>query len=206
MTVLAAVLAVFAHAAARAEPGTFFRTLEARGVEEEVSVRGVEGTRLLSEGETIPDVAVRIDVDVRPDAQWLFVRWTRGPGDLPYVPTMRAFRISSGSPLHPDTGRSHLTPAEGCYAVDWLVENHVSRRYGSRMGPTIFFNGDIAIHSTDGPDEDAEIGTPASHGCIRLPPEAARFVFDLARERGSVTRGDGRRTMICVPPGGYPST
>jgi lipoprotein-anchoring transpeptidase ErfK/SrfK len=57
------------------------------------------------------------------------------------------------------------------------------------MPHAIFFHGGIAIH---GSYEIAQLGGPASHGCVRLHPANAAVLFGLVREEGM------RNTTIVV--------
>jgi lipoprotein-anchoring transpeptidase ErfK/SrfK len=49
------------------------------------------------------------------------------------------------------------------------------------MPHSIFFNGGYAIHGTE---YVKRLGTPASHGCIRLHPDNAETLFELVQENG----------------------
>ncbi|MCR4282552.1 MAG: L,D-transpeptidase, partial [Bauldia sp.] len=48
---------------------------------------------------------------------------------------------------------------------------------------SIFFKGGYAIHGTN---YIKRLGTPASHGCVRLHPDNAAQLFALVRENGMV--------------------
>ena len=50
------------------------------------------------------------------------------------------------------------------------------------MPHSIFFHGGYAIH---GSYEVSRLGTPASHGCVRLHPSAAAELFSLVRQYGA---------------------
>ena len=64
------------------------------------------------------------------------------------------------------------------------------------MPYSIFLSGGYAIH---GSYEISHLGSPASHGCIRLHPENAAVLFALVRnkqnEQHSIA-GDGRDTEM----------
>ena len=51
----------------------------------------------------------------------------------------------------------------------------------SPMPHSIFFKGGYAIHGTN---YIKRLGTPASHGCVRLHPDNAAQLFALVRENG----------------------
>jgi hypothetical protein len=79
----------------------------------------------------------------------------------------------------------YRTPV-GTYRPERLARQWFSRKYDwSPMPYSIFFNGGYAIH---GSYEVSRLGTPASHGCIRLSPEHAAILFALVREREDDTR------------------
>jgi lipoprotein-anchoring transpeptidase ErfK/SrfK len=50
------------------------------------------------------------------------------------------------------------------------------------MPHSIFFHGGYAIHATDAINK---LGRPASHGCIRLHPRNARWLFRLVKDYGA---------------------
>ena len=67
-------------------------------------------------------------------------------------------------------GVSHRTPL-GTFHVSWKDAEHTSSTYGTDMPYAVFFAaGGIAFHQ--GP-----LGEP-SHGCVHLPPGAARAFFE----------------------------
>lgn len=80
------------------------------------------------------------------------------------------------------TGRSaYCTPA-GTYRPYLLKRMHYSSRYDWAPMPfSIFFHRGYAIHGTT---EIKNLGTPASHGCIRLHPENAEVLFNLVKQHG----------------------
>jgi len=75
----------------------------------------------------------------------------------------------------------YVTP-NGEYRPVRLDRTWYSRKYyNSPMPYSIFFHGGYAIH---GSYERAEIGRPASHGCVRLDPKNAEVLFNLVTARG----------------------
>jgi lipoprotein-anchoring transpeptidase ErfK/SrfK len=57
-----------------------------------------------------------------------------------------------------------------------------SRKYDmSPMPNSIFFKGGYAIHGTG---YIKWLGTPASHGCVRLHPDNAKTLFSLVKDNG----------------------
>ena len=86
----------------------------------------------------------------------------------------------------------YITP-NGEYRPTRLDRTWFSRKYyNSPMPYSIFFHGGYAIH---GSYERAEIGRPASHGCVRLDPKNAEVLFNLVKAQGP----DNTRIMINGP-------
>ena len=77
------------------------------------------------------------------------------------------------------TARWGYRTPNGVYRPQRLERQWYSRKYDwSPMPYSIFFNGGYAIH---GSNEISRLGTPASHGCIRLHPQNAATLFALVR-------------------------
>jgi len=83
-----------------------------------------------------------------------------------------------------------FTPA-GYFELDphRFYPHYVSGQWGEPMPHAMFFNwkkdGEatgLAIHGASG-DDVALLGTRASAGCVRLPPEAARTLFRLIKSK-----------------------
>jgi len=90
----------------------------------------------------------------------------------------------------------YRTPA-GSYRPQRLARQWFSSKYDwSPMPHSIFFNGGYAIH---GSYEIRRLGSPASHGCIRLHPENAAVLFALVqanmRDTRIVVMGEGPGSM-----------
>ena len=80
------------------------------------------------------------------------------------------------------TARGGYSTPSGVYHPTGYDEYHRSRQYhNSPMPYSIFFNGGYAIH---GSYDLGHLGSPASHGCIRLHPENASELYDLVRGSG----------------------
>ena len=93
------------------------------------------------------------------------------------------------------TARQGYNTPNGTYGVERMEVSWFSRRYDwSPMPHSIFFNGGYAIH---GSYEIGRLGTPASHGCIRLHPHNATTLFNLVQANRGATR-------IVVTGGGAP--
>jgi lipoprotein-anchoring transpeptidase ErfK/SrfK len=77
--------------------------------------------------------------------------------------------------------RGYITPP-GTYHPEMLARSWFSRRYyNSPMPHAIFFHGGYAIHGTY---DIAQLGGPASHGCVRLDPGNAAILFGLVVREG----------------------
>jgi lipoprotein-anchoring transpeptidase ErfK/SrfK len=74
-----------------------------------------------------------------------------------------------------------VTPV-GNYKAQRLAVMWYSRKYDmSPMPHSIFFKGGYAIHGTN---YVKRLGTPASHGCVRLHPDNAATLFSLVQANG----------------------
>jgi L,D-transpeptidase catalytic domain len=81
--------------------------------------------------------------------------------------------------------RGYLTP-NGTYRPQRLERKWFSRKYDwSPMPYSIFFHEGYAIH---GSYEISHLGSPASHGCIRLLPAHAAILFALVKKDEGDTR------------------
>lgn len=91
---------------------------------------------------------------------------------------------SSGSYVWPvSTARSGYVTPRGSYRPYSLQRMHYSRKYHmSPMPHSIFFRGGYAIHGTYA---TSQLGSPASHGCIRLAPGNAAALFAMVQREGA---------------------
>ena len=77
------------------------------------------------------------------------------------------------------TARAGYRTPTGNYKAQRLETMWYSRKYDmSPMPHSIFFKGGFAIHGTN---YIKRLGTPASHGCVRLHPDNAAQLFSLVR-------------------------
>ena len=82
--------------------------------------------------------------------------------------------ISSGTAGHP-------TP-RGTFHPQWTAKMWYSRKYDNAPMPNaVFINGGVAIHGTP---HVGRLGSPASHGCIRLAPGNAKAFYNLVHKHG----------------------
>ncbi|MGH6735468.1 MAG: L,D-transpeptidase [Methyloceanibacter sp.] len=78
--------------------------------------------------------------------------------------------------------RGYRTPT-GTYKPYHLARRHYSTIYdGSPMPHSIFFHKGYAIH---GSYETKHLGSPASHGCVRLHPSNAAALYGLVQRYGA---------------------
>lgn len=84
----------------------------------------------------------------------------------------------------------YQTPAMSIRPSGPLFTRYTSKKFpgGNYMGMgnmpyVVFIRGGYAIHGTT-PGNFAKLGTPASHGCIRLHPVNARIFYELVKLTG----------------------
>jgi lipoprotein-anchoring transpeptidase ErfK/SrfK len=102
---------------------------------------------------------------------------------------------SSGSYTWPvSTARAGYVTPRGSFSPKSLQSIHYSRKYdNSPMPHSIFFSGGYAIHGSYATDS---LGSPASHGCVRLSPGHAAQLFHMIQSEG------GHITISGSPPRG----
>jgi hypothetical protein len=77
--------------------------------------------------------------------------------------------------------RGYWTP-NGVFRPYSLERMHYSRKYhNSPMPWSVFFKGGYAIHGTY---SISRLGSPASHGCVRVHPRHAKKIYYLIRKFG----------------------
>lgn len=82
--------------------------------------------------------------------------------------------ISSGTAQYP-------TP-RGTFRPQWTAKMWYSRKYDMAPMPNaVFINGGVAVHATQ---HVGALGSPASHGCIRLAPGNAKTFYNLVHRHG----------------------
>lgn len=80
------------------------------------------------------------------------------------------------------TGATGFETPTGQFTPTWLSKDHKSSQYDDAPMPhSVFFNQGIAVHGTDAV---ARLGSPASHGCVRLSQENAKTFFGLVQAYG----------------------
>ena len=79
------------------------------------------------------------------------------------------------------TGRSGFETPGGTFHVMWTDVDHHSKKYDDAPMPyAIFFQSGYAIHGT----ASSRWGSPASHGCVRLPVPLARELYGIVQAEG----------------------
>ncbi|MDJ0931630.1 L,D-transpeptidase [Breoghania sp.] len=77
--------------------------------------------------------------------------------------------------------RGYRTP-QGSFRPTRMYERYYSKKYHhSPMPYSVFFYHGFAIHGTNAV---RHLGSPASHGCVRLHPDNARKLFELVKKYG----------------------
>ena len=103
------------------------------------------------------------------------------------IPSQRMqVRTASGEVLSwpVSTARKGFVTPPGSYTPYSLQKMHYSRKYDMAPMPhSIFFHEGYAIHGTS---SVAQLGRPASHGCIRLAPANAAKLFNMVKLEGAV--------------------
>ena len=113
-----------------------------------------------------PALAVTIDIDL--PSQRMLVK--TASGDVMNWPV--------------STARKGFVTPPGSYAPYSLQKMHYSRKYDMAPMPhSIFFHEGYAIH---GASSVAQLGRPASHGCIRLAPANAAKLFRIVQLEGAM--------------------
>jgi lipoprotein-anchoring transpeptidase ErfK/SrfK len=83
--------------------------------------------------------------------------------------------ISSGT-------REHASPV-GSFKPQWTAKMWYSKKYDlAPMPHAVFFTGGVAVHATQA---IGRLGSPASHGCIRLAPANAAQFYGLVAKHGN---------------------
>jgi lipoprotein-anchoring transpeptidase ErfK/SrfK len=81
------------------------------------------------------------------------------------------------------TGRAGYATPAGSFPALRLAREHTSREWDDAPMPySIFFTG--RGHAIHGTPSTASLGSPASHGCVRLSTENAATLFALVEAQG----------------------
>jgi len=80
------------------------------------------------------------------------------------------------------SGTSRFPTPTGTFSPQWTSRMWYSKKYdNSPMPNAVFINGGVAVHGTY---HTAALGSPASHGCIRLSPANAKTFYALVQRHG----------------------
>lgn len=80
------------------------------------------------------------------------------------------------------TGRKGFKTPTGFFQPYLVKKMHYSSKYDNAPMPhSIFFLGGYAIHGTS---DLKRLGSPASHGCVRLHPQNARWLYRIVKDYG----------------------
>jgi hypothetical protein len=86
------------------------------------------------------------------------------------------------------TGTAYYSTPVGTFTPSRLAKVHYSREWDNAPMPHAIFFTD-AGHAIHGSHATNHLGSPASHGCVRLAPKHASILFDLVMvERAVNTR------------------
>jgi lipoprotein-anchoring transpeptidase ErfK/SrfK len=81
------------------------------------------------------------------------------------------------------TGKDGFETPTGDFQPTRMAAEYYSRTYDNAPMPhAVFFTGGYAVHATEAV---ARLGSPASHGCVRLAPENAATFFALVEAYGA---------------------
>src|SRR5205085_1585184 len=83
--------------------------------------------------------------------------------------------VSTGIP-------SYETP-NGSFRTFRMEEDHFSKEFDDAPMPHSIFFTKIG-HAIHGTDSESKLGTPASHGCVRLSRAHASTLYDLVKREG----------------------
>ncbi|MGF9764007.1 L,D-transpeptidase [Microvirga sp. 0TCS3.31] len=99
------------------------------------------------------------------------------------------------------TGLADYATPTRAFAPSRLVKDHYSKEWDDASMPhSIFFTG--SVHAIHGSQATRLLGTPASHGCVRLAPENVWTLFSLVMAEGL---GSTRIEVTGVDPIGIES-
>jgi lipoprotein-anchoring transpeptidase ErfK/SrfK len=85
------------------------------------------------------------------------------------------WRVSTGAP-------GYGTPT-GSFHPLRMAKEHYSKEWDDAPMPNSIFFTDRG-HAIHGTSHKARLGSPVSHGCVRLAPENAEYLFQLVEQQG----------------------
>src|SRR3712207_3502523 len=81
------------------------------------------------------------------------------------------------------TGLADYATLTGAFTPSRLLKDHYSKEWDNAPMPHSIFFTDSG-HAIHGSRAISRLGTPASHGCVRLAPENAKILFSLVMAEG----------------------
>jgi len=81
------------------------------------------------------------------------------------------------------TGKAGYDTPSGSYRAFRMEADHYSKEWDEAPMPHSIFFTQVG-HAIHGTLDSKKLGTPASHGCVRLSTEHARLLFDLVKQDG----------------------
>lgn len=116
----------------------------------------------------------RVNKGLAPDAQLAKV--------YHYGELVRTIKVSTGAVGYA-TPTGYFRPAYSNHMR--IYDSYYSGTYdASPMRWAVFFNGGVALHSTT-PNAYKNLGSRASHGCVRFHEDDAKWINELIRTTGS---------------------
>lgn len=96
--------------------------------------------------------------------------------------TVRDAQGNEYGPWKISSARGGYSTPTGTYTVNWTSRMHYSKQYhNSPMPYSVFFNEGVATHGTNAV---GRLGSPASHGCVRLHTSNAKTFYNLVEKHG----------------------
>ena len=95
--------------------------------------------------------------------------------------------IRDGAVLHTwpvSTGRAGYPTPSGSFKAFRMEKDHYSKEWDDAPMPHSIFFTKIG-HAIHGTDSVGRLGTPASHGCVRLHPANAAVLYSLVKQYGA---------------------
>jgi len=133
-------------------------------------------------------------------AVWLVLGAAPAAADLLIVVDKSAQRMSvsiDGTPRYAwrvSTGRQGYDTPSGSFRPFRLERDHFSKEWDDAPMPHSIFFTDVG-HAIHGSYDVRHLGSPVSHGCIRIAPDNATLLFSLVEAEGL------ERTKVVVSEG-----
>ncbi len=109
--------------------------------------------------------------------------------------TVRDSKGHEYGPWKISSARGGYKTPTGTYTVHYTARMHYSKQYHwSPMPYSVFFNRGVAVHGTNAV---GRLGSPASHGCVRVHPRDAKTFYNLVEKHGMALT---RVTVHGTPP------